>query len=119
LAQLVTRDDAPGPGGSAYLDGWYGYVDKDLRAIGGATVGSPFANRYCGGGDATACANSLWAALDAAGNALAAAQGPDPAAWRSDATAERIHFAPGFLTATMRWANRPTYQQILSFDGHR
>jgi acyl-homoserine lactone acylase PvdQ len=111
LATLMGRDDAPNAQGSSYIDGWYGYVNKDLQ--GG------FANHYCGAGDATACSKSLWAALDAAGNELAAAQGPDPAAWRSDATAERIHFAPGILPATMRWTNRPTYQQILSFDGHR
>jgi acyl-homoserine lactone acylase PvdQ len=111
LATLMGRDDAPNAQGSSYIDGWYGYVNKDLQ--GG------FANHYCGAGDATACSKSLWAGLDAAGNELAAAQGPDPAAWRSDATAERIHFAPGILPATMRWTNRPTYQQILSFDGHR
>ena len=111
LAALINRDDAPGAGGSAYIDGWYGYVDTDLRA--------KYANRYCGGGDVTACSKDLWAALDAAGAELAAKQGADPAAWRSDAIAERIHFAPGILTTTMRWSNRPTYQQILSFDGHR
>jgi acyl-homoserine lactone acylase PvdQ len=111
LAALMTRDDAPGAGGSAYIDGWYGYVDTDLRG--------QYANHYCGGGDAAACAKGLWAALDAAGAELAAKQGADPAGWRSDATAERIHFAPGILTTTMRWSNRPTYQQILSFDGHR
>jgi acyl-homoserine lactone acylase PvdQ len=111
LATLMGRDDAPNAQGSSYIDGWYGYVDKDLHG--------QFANSYCGGGDAIACSRSLWAALDSAGNELAAAQGADPAAWRSDATAERIHFAPGILTASMRWTNRPTYQQILSFDGHR
>jgi len=111
LATLMGRDDVPNVNGSAYIDGWYGYVVKDLRG--------QFANSYCGAGDATACSKGLWAALEAAGNELAAAQGADPAAWRSDATAERIHFAPGILTTTMRWTNRPTYQQILSFDGHR
>jgi hypothetical protein len=111
LAGLMGRDDAPNANGSAYIEGWYGYVDTDLRG--------KYANRYCGAGDATACAKGLWAALDAAGNVLAATQGADPAAWRSDATKERIHFAPGILPTTMRWANRPTYQQILSFDGHR
>ncbi|HEY8645460.1 MAG TPA: penicillin acylase family protein [Gaiellaceae bacterium] len=111
LAALMGRDDAPNVNGSAYIDGWYGYVEKDLRG--------QFANHYCGAGDATACSKGLWAALDAAGNELAAAQGADPTAWRSDATGERIHFAPGILTTTMRWTNRPTYQQILSFDGHR
>jgi hypothetical protein len=119
LAALMNRDDAPGPGGSAYIDGWYGYLVKDLTSALGASQKAPYANRYCGGGDLTACAKGLWAALDAAGTALAATQGPDPSAWRSDATAERIQFAPGFLPVTMRWANRPTYQQVLSFDGHR
>ena len=45
--------------------------------------------------------------------------GPRPGRWRADATKERIQFAPGFLPVTMRWANRPTYQQILCFGGHR
>ena len=70
-------------------------------------------------GDRTACAQGLWAALDAAGNELQAAQGADPTQWHSDATAERIRFAPGLLPNTMRWTNRPTYQQVLSFSGHR
>jgi hypothetical protein len=116
LATLMGRDDAPNVNGSAYIDGWYGYVDTDLR---NSDLRGQYANRYCGAGDATTCSKSLWAALDAAGSQLAAGQGADPSAWRSDATAERIHFAPGILTATVRWTNRPTYQQILSFDGHR
>jgi hypothetical protein len=57
----------------------------------------------------------------AAGAALTADQGtPDPAAWRADATAERIHFAPGLLSTTMRYTNRPSgIQQVISFNGHR
>jgi hypothetical protein len=74
---------------------------------------------YCGSGDVRGCSQSLWAAIDAAGNELQAAQGADPSAWRADATAERIRFAPGILTTTMRWTNRPTFQQLLSFRGHR
>jgi acyl-homoserine lactone acylase PvdQ len=102
LAQLVGRDDAPGPSGSAYIDGWYGYVLKLL---------------FCKGDPS--CPARLWSAIDAAGDRLQAAQGSDPQAWRADATGERIAFAPGFLSTTMRWANRPTYQQILEFGGHR
>ena len=56
-------------------------------------------------------------ALDAAGRKLAAQQGPDPTAWRADATAERLSF--GFLPLTARWTNRPTFQQVISFTGHR
>ena len=71
--------------------------------------------RYCGNGSLTACRASLWAALKAAADELAAAQGPDPTKWRADATAERIRFAPGLLPDTMRWTNRPTFQQVLRF----
>ena len=51
---------------------------------------------------------------------LEAAQGPDPNAWRADATAERIKFLPGLLPFTMRYTNRPTgIQQVIEFKGHR
>ena len=119
LAALIGRDDGPNVNGSAYQDGWYDYMSKDLRDVGAGDVKAPYANRYCGRGVAATCAQGLWAALDAAGNELAAVQGADPTRWHSDATAERIHFAPGILPLTMRWANRPTYQQLLSFSGHR
>src|SRR5207245_630284 len=104
-------------GGSAYAGGSYGYVSKDLRTLRGQPVQGPYSARYCGAGDLAACRASLWAALDAAGNELAAAQGPDPAAWRADATRERISF--GLLPLTMRWTNRPTFQQVMTFTSHR
>ena len=119
LAQLLPRDDPPSSQGSSFLYGWYGYVDKDLRSLLGRPVRGAFSTRYCGAGDLTACRNALWAALDAAGAELQAKQGPDPALWRADADAERIVFAPGILADTMRWANRPTFQQAITFDAHR
>jgi hypothetical protein len=67
----------------------------------------------------TRCAASLWAALDAAALELAGAQGTDPAAWRADATKERIVFAPGILTRTMRGSNKPTFQQAITSATHR
>jgi hypothetical protein len=61
----------------------------------------------------------LWGAIDQAGNELAAAQGGNPANWRSSATAERIKFVPGLLPFTLRYTNRPSgIQQVLSFFGH-
>ena len=110
LAQLIPRDHPPGPQGSAFESGWYGYVQRDLAE------GTP---TYCGAGDVQACAHSLWAALEAAGDELAAAEGVDPAAWRADATKERIRFRPGLLGETMRWTNRPTFQQVISYARHR
>ena len=105
--------------GSSFDGGWYGYVQKDLRSVLGQPVQSPFSRRYCGGGDLNACRDSLWAVIQNIAANLAAAQGPDPNAWREDANPERIQFKPGLLTQTMRWTNRPTFQQVGQFSGHR
>ncbi|MGL6279661.1 MAG: penicillin acylase family protein, partial [Gaiella sp.] len=119
LEALMERDDAPGRGGSAYLDGWYSYVEKDLRALLGRPVRGAFRTRFCGKGSLPACATALWQALDAAAASLEKTAGADPALWRADARAERITFAPGILPETMRWTNRPTFQQAISFSGRR
>lgn len=118
LAAMLPVDNAANRGGSSYGAGWYGYVATDLKTLLGEPAGEKFSTGYCGAGDRAACAASLWQSLDAAGNALAVAQGSDPAAWRSDATPERIHFA-GFIPDTMRWTNRPTFQQVVEFGSHR
>ena len=119
LAALQRRSDDPAPDGGAFGAGWYGYVDKDLRSLLGRPVRGAFSRRYCGAGVLAACRESLWAAIDAAAAELEAKQGPTPSAWRADATAERIRFTSGILPDTMRWTNRPTFQQLMSFSGHR
>jgi acyl-homoserine lactone acylase PvdQ len=119
LAALHTRSDDAGPAGSAYIAGWYGYVDKDLRMLLGRSVRGEFSRRYCGTGVLETCRESLWAAIDAAVATLETEQGPAQSAWRSDATQERIRFVSGVLPDTMRWANRPTFQQVVTFSGHR
>ena len=119
LARLNGRSDDAGPSGSAYISGWYGYVDKDLRTLLGRQVRSPYSRRYCGAGVLATCRAALWAALDAAAAELEVKQGPAPSSWRADATTERIRFTSGVLSDTMRWSNRPTFQQLMSFSGHR
>jgi hypothetical protein len=121
LAKLMPRDELARSVGSSFGEGWYGYVDKDLRRVRGLKVRGPFKTRFCGAGKLADCRASLWGALDAAGNDLAAAQGPNPNAWRSDAGRERIVFEPGLLGSSrkMRWTNRPTFQQVIYFRGHR
>jgi acyl-homoserine lactone acylase PvdQ len=119
LEKLQPIDDPANPQGSAYDSGWYGYVDKDLRALMGLPVSGRFSRQYCGAGLLAACRASLWGAINAAGNELAATQGADPTAWHANADAERIAFSGGLLAKTMRWANRPTFQQVLSFATHR
>ncbi len=119
LARLHGRSDDAGPGGSAYISGWYGYVEKDLRTLLGREVRAPYSRRYCGAGVLATCRDALWTALDAAAAELETKQGPAPSSWRADATAERIRFTSGVLSDTMRWSNRPTFQQLMSFSGHR
>jgi acyl-homoserine lactone acylase PvdQ len=117
LARIEPRFDQP-PGGQ--YSGWYQYFAKDVRRLLGQPVRAPFNVHYCGGGNLAQCQSDIWAAIDAAGNDLAKAQGSeDAAAWRSDATAERIKFVPGLLPYTMRYTNRPTgIQQVISFRAH-
>ena len=110
-------DNAPGSGGSAYQDGFYGQVWTDMAMVLGDPVRSPTSQVYCGsdavGTDGTlaACAGRLWASLAAAGDALG---GTDPDAWNADAEAERILFLPN-AALSMHWVNRPTTQGIAMF----
>ncbi|HEX4720787.1 MAG TPA: penicillin acylase family protein, partial [Thermoleophilaceae bacterium] len=103
LARIEPRFDQP-PAGQ--YGGWYQYFAKDIRRLLGQPETAPFNVRYCGGGNLTQCQSDVWAAIDAAGNALAQSQGSeDPTTWRSDANAERIKFVPGLLPYTMRYTN--------------
>ena len=119
LAQLHVVSDDANSQGSSYIDGWYGYVDKDLRTQLGRTIRSPYSTRYCGGGNLDSCRDALWSAIAQACAALEAKQGSDLAAWAADARVERIDFTTGLLRDTLAWTNRPTFQQVMSFSGHR
>jgi hypothetical protein len=107
LKRLIPVDDPANAGGSSYYNGWYSYVVRDL--------GGGFASgRFC---PPDRCRALLWDAIDAAGRKLVEEQGPDPSRWRADATRERLRF--GFLPQTARWTNRPTFQQVVTFNSHR
>ncbi|MGZ8667067.1 MAG: penicillin acylase family protein, partial [Solirubrobacterales bacterium] len=118
LNTLFSRFDQP-PAGQ--YSGWYQYFVRDVKRLLGDSVPQPFENRYCGKGSLGACRKAIWNAIAAAGAQLSTTYGTtSPSAWRADATAERISFAPGLLPYTMRYTNRPSgIQQVISFDGHR
>jgi acyl-homoserine lactone acylase PvdQ len=113
LANLLPFSSTP-----SFDPGWFGYVSKDLRSELGMKVRGPYSRHYCGNGSLKRCRVSLWAAIQAAANHLKATQGPNPNAWFSSATAERISFIPGLIPFTMRWTNRSTFQQVIEFTGH-
>jgi hypothetical protein len=91
-----------------------GYVQKDLRTILGEPVAGKYSRMYCGHGKLAACRTAVWNAIKQAADVLAATQGANPEAWR--AVAGRTRFIPGLLPDTIQAVNRPTFQQVVSFD---
>ncbi|HWX95915.1 MAG TPA: penicillin acylase family protein [Solirubrobacteraceae bacterium] len=117
LKSIASPDNPPSSTGSSFDGGWYGYVYKDLRSLLGTAPAQPYSRPYCGNGSLEACRASLWAAIQTAVEALAAKQGPEPKKWR--AAPVRISFPPDpLLSYTMRWTNRSTFQQVITFTGH-
>ncbi len=124
FASIASPDDAPSSTGSSYDNGWYGYVNKDLKTELGYPVQGAFSRRYCGNGNLRACRTALWAAIQTAAEQLKEAQGSDPTKWR--AARVRITFPPTYDPLpptftepfTMDWTNRSTFQQVIEFTGH-
>ena len=129
LGPLVTElpqkvDDHPrlGLGSSWNNVAWYGYVSKDLRALLGRPVASPYSRAYCGGGSLAACRDQLRASLAQATGEVARAQGKtDPASWTFAKSGDNIRFsAVGVVgVQAIDWQNRPTFQQVVAFTAHR
>ncbi|MFF1711641.1 penicillin acylase family protein [Streptomyces sp. NPDC058268] len=129
-AQLGT-DESPSAGhgptgahaGSAFQYGWWGFADKDLRAVLGEPVEGKLGDVYCGGGKLDACRDALLATLTqaAAKPATEVYPGDDNCKageqWCADSI---IHRALGGIThGPIQWQNRPTYQQVVEFPEHR
>ena len=92
---------------------------KDLRTILGKPVRGRYSRIYCGGGQLVKCRRVLRASLRAAVDELVAEYGSDPAAWDAQEDRDRIQFAPVGIQGqdSMQWQNRPTFQQLLEFEG--
>jgi hypothetical protein len=108
------QDDQPGPAGSAYIAGWYGQLQKDLRTILGQSVEGKFSRRYCGNGDKAQCRVVLAEALDDAVADLEADPGRIGAVEEKDAIR---YAAVGVMgQPALQWQNRPTFQQVMQFS---
>ena len=139
IHNMQTFDDSPNSGsgyhvGSAYIDGWYGYVNKDLRDILGLSVQDPFSRGYCGNGNLAACRTALQDSLSDALNvspsnlydedpSTSGTQRVDtcPAAKTDQWCWDSIRFRPLGVAhiPTIHWINRPTFQQAVEVQGHR
>ncbi|HEX2239637.1 MAG TPA: penicillin acylase family protein, partial [Actinomycetota bacterium] len=111
------HDDEPGPVGSAYNDGFYSQVEKDLRTILGLKVRGKFSRIYCGKGKLSACRDALLKSLEAAVAALESEFGADPDSWDPIEESDYIQYTTLGVQGQepMQWQNRPTFQQVLEF----
>ena len=108
--------------GSAYQDGWYGYVQKDLRKLLGVSVQQPFSRVYCGNGSLTACRTALTTSLKAALAVPKTQLYHDSGCTDGDQPCfDAVRFrAIGAITVpSIPWINRPTFQQVVQVLGHR
>jgi hypothetical protein len=121
-------NDQPGHGtsgshlGSAWDVGFYGIVQKDLRAALRTRVAGPLNRVYCGNGLLVACRAALENSLR-----QAIAESPQQV-YPSDGTcaagdqmcSDSIQFrAIGAVTQPLiEWVNRPTFQQAVEIPGH-
>ncbi len=108
--------------GSAWQDGWYGYVNKDLRRILGESVQGPLSRTYCGNGNLATCRAALLSSLDAALDVPKEQLYTDSGCTAGDETCfDEVRFrAIGAITVPpIPWINRPTYQQVVQVNGHR
>ncbi|WP_188196545.1 penicillin acylase family protein [Nonomuraea sp. SYSU D8015] len=109
--------------GSALQYGWWGWVDKDLRAVLGDPVAGALPRRYCGDGTVAGCRQVLLASLAEALAEPAATTypGDDVCAAGDQWCADTIRQAPlgGIKHALISWQNRPTYHQVVSFPARR
>jgi acyl-homoserine lactone acylase PvdQ len=121
-------NDQPGQGtsgkhlGSAFDVGFYGIVQKDLRAALHDHVSGPLNRVYCGGGSRPACRAALRSALRTAiGESPAQVYPGDNACQAGDQMcSDSIQFkAIGAITQPLiEWINRPTFQQAVEIQGH-
>jgi acyl-homoserine lactone acylase PvdQ len=119
----TSANDAQPHKGSSFQYGWWGWVDKDLRAVLGEPVAGALPQRFCGDGTVAGCRQVLLTSLtDAlAEPATTTYPGDDVCAAGNLWCADTIRQAPlgGIKHALISWQNRPTFHQVVSFPAAR
>lgn len=109
--------------GSAFQQGWWGYVDSDIRTVLGDPVSGGLGRTYCGNGVLSACRQVLLDTLAQASALPATTVYPADSycaagnQWCADAIAQSA--LGGITCPLIAWQNRPTYQQVVSFPARR
>src|SRR3954453_12736197 len=112
--------------GSAWQSGWWGYVIKDLRTLLGRKVRGRYSRVYCGHGVRSRCRTALLSSLRSALKVDPKKLYADPVVADAGQSGDQscydaIYFRPlGAITQPLLpWQNRPTFQQVVSVEGHR
>ncbi|MEW9531330.1 penicillin acylase family protein [Microbispora sp. NPDC049125] len=117
-----SANEAQAHKGSSFQYGWWGYVDRDIRAVLGDPVASPLPSKFCGA-TVAACRTVLLDSLAAAvaEPATTTYPGDDSCSAGDQWCADAIRQSPlgGIKHPLISWQNRPTYQQVVSFPAHR
>jgi acyl-homoserine lactone acylase PvdQ len=107
--------------GSAYQEGFYGYVYKDLMRVLHRPVKQRYAVAFCGHGRLAACRKALRSSLKRALAEKPTATYPADAVCRAgdQPCLDDVRFRPlGAVTQPpIPWINRPTYQQAVEVQG--
>ena len=136
ILDMIELDNTPnGDGdhlGSAYISGWYSYVEKDLRQLLGDEVKGPHSRTYCGAADETEANGNLGDCRETLLNSLRGAIATPRATVYNDEVCgkeanrslddqlcfDSIEQSPiGAVTRPLiNWQNRPTFQQVVEVD---
>jgi hypothetical protein len=97
--------------GSAFQNGYYGYVDKAVRMALGRPVEGRFRVLKCADGTLAGCRAALRRGL----SAVVAKLGTDPTKWNAVESADEIVYTAVGLVGVdpQPWQNRPTFQQVV------
>jgi acyl-homoserine lactone acylase PvdQ len=120
LEEMLKIGDHTGgsPEAPDFLDGWWGYVSKDLRGVFGPKPRGAFSRKHCGNGSKRRCRAMLQRTLAAAlraspaqlygGGSGACAADPQPACFDRN----RPQATSGIELPPFPFQNRPTFQQV-------
>jgi acyl-homoserine lactone acylase PvdQ len=108
------------PQAPSFDDGWYSYVQKDLRDLFGPKPKAPWSRAYCGGGSKQKCTAMLERTLKAAlkvtpaqlygGGDGGCAANPQPSCFDQN----RPTVTGGVSLGPFPFQNRPTFQQVVT-----
>ena len=108
--------------GSAFDDGIWGQVEKDLRTVLGRRVRGKLSRKLCGNGVLRRCRADLTTTLIEATEVKATELYRDPGCQAGDQVCfdEVRHTPTGAITQPgIHWINRPTFQQVVEVQGRR